>query len=678
MENNTFTCEKIKNVLIISKKCGKDMNKYDASDIEVLEGLEPVRLRPGMYIGGTDEKAWHHLPVEIMDNSIDEAVAGFAKKIIVNLIDSKTIEITDDGRGIPVDEHPKYPGKSALEVILTTLHSGGKFNNNVYKTSGGLHGVGSAVVNALSSEMIVTVSRDGFEWTQTFSRGKTTSPITKGAATKAHGTRVRFTIDDKIFGENAVFKPVKIYRMARAKSFLSRGVKIEWHCNPALLTEDMNIDADKVFYYPNGVADFVAEKTDSKPRILPKIFSGAIDFPDDSGRVEWALTVLTDENGAASDDGFFASYCNTIATIDGGTHETGFKSAITKGLKAYGEKINNKSAASIISEDVFDSVAAIVSVFYKTPQFLGQTKEKLSNPEIARYTENALRDPWEMFLASDPKTANALLEFVINLANARIKTKQVKDVARKTPTKRIRMPSKLADCSKHGVDGTELFIVEGESAGGTAKQARDRATQAIMPLRGKVLNVLSNSDERFSANKELNDLIDIIGAGTMKDWDESKLRYEKIIVMTDADVDGSHIASLLMAFFYQYMPQLIYGGHLYLSCPPLYKLTYGTESIYVDTDEELENLKSGKYKNKKVEISRFKGLGEMMPNQLKETTMSPKTRRLIRVDLPPKTEEGLEDTEKTKTLVYDLMGKKPEFRFKFITEHAQFVKDLFV
>ena len=654
------------------------MNKYDASDIEVLEGLEPVRLRPGMYIGGTDEKAWHHLPVEIMDNSIDEAVAGFAKKIIVNLIDSKTIEITDDGRGIPVDEHPKYPGKSALEVILTTLHSGGKFNNNVYKTSGGLHGVGSAVVNALSSEMIVTVSRDGFEWTQTFSRGKTTSPITKGAATRAHGTRVRFTIDDKIFGENAVFKPVKIYRMARAKSFLSRGVKIEWHCNPALLTEDMNIDADKVFYYPNGVADFVAEKTDSKPRILPKIFSGAIDFPDDSGRVEWALTVLTDENGAASDDGFFASYCNTIATIDGGTHETGFKSAITKGLKAYGEKINNKSAASIISEDVFDSVAAIVSVFYKTPQFLGQTKEKLSNPEIARYTENALRDPWEMFLASDPKTANALLEFVINLANARIKTKQVKDVARKTPTKRIRMPSKLADCSKHGVDGTELFIVEGDSAGGTAKQARDRATQAIMPLRGKVLNVLSNSDERFSANKELNDLIDIIGAGTMKDWDESKLRYEKIIVMTDADVDGSHIASLLMAFFYQYMPQLIYGGHLYLSCPPLYKLTYGTESMYVDTDEELENLKSGKYKNKKVEISRFKGLGEMMPNQLKETTMSPKTRRLIRVDLPPKTEEGLEDTEKTKTLVYDLMGKKPEFRFKFITEHAQFVKDLFV
>ncbi len=656
----------------------QNTHTYDASDIQVLEGLEPVRLRPGMYIGGTDEKAWHHLPVEILDNSIDEAVAGFAKKITVNLIDAKTIEITDDGRGIPVDEHPKFPGKSALEVILTTLHSGGKFNNNVYKTSGGLHGVGSSVVNALSSEMIVTISRDGYEWRQTFSRGKPTSSMTRGDATKNHGTKIRFTIDDEIFGANAVFKPVKIYRMARAKSFLSRGVRVNWICNPELLTEDMNIPAQTEFYYPNGVADFLDEKTRDKPRILPKIFSGTVDFPDDSGRVEWALTFLTDENGAASDDGFFASYCNTIATIDGGTHESGFKSAITRGIKSYGDKVNNKSAASIISDDVFDSVAAIVSVFYKTPQFLGQTKEKLSNPEIARFTENALRDPWEIFLASDPKTANAVLDFVVNLANARIKTKQVKEIARKTPTKRIRMPAKLADCSKHGVDGTELFIVEGESAGGTAKQARDRATQAIMPLRGKVLNVISNSDERFSANKELNELIDIIGAGTAKDWDESKLRYEKIIVMTDADVDGSHIASLLMAFFYQVMPQLIYGGHLYLSCPPLYKLTCGTESIYVDTDEELENLKNTKYKNKKIEISRFKGLGEMMPNQLKETTMSPKTRRLIRVDLPPRTDDGAEDTEKTRTIVSELMGKKPEFRFKFITEHAQFVKDLFV
>lgn len=656
----------------------KNTHTYDASDIQVLEGLEPVRLRPGMYIGGTDEKAWHHLPVEIMDNAIDEAVAGFAKKITVNLIDSKTIEITDDGRGIPVDEHPKYPGKSALEVILTTLHSGGKFNNNVYKTSGGLHGVGSAVVNALSSEMIVDISRDGYEWRQTFSRGLPTSPMTRGKETKNHGTKIRFTLDDDIFGASAVFKPIKIYRMARAKAFLSRGVKIDWQCNPELLTEDMEIPVQKTFYYPNGVADFLEEKTNAKPRILPRIFSGSVDFPDDSGRVEWALTFLTDENGAASDDGFFASYCNTIATIDGGTHETGFKSAITKGIKAYGEKVNNKAASTIIGDDVFDSVAAIVSVFYKTPQFLGQTKEKLSNPEIARYTENALRDPWDIFLASDPKTANAVLDFVINLANARIKTKQVKEIARKTPTKRARMPAKLADCSKHGIAGTELFLVEGESAGGTAKQARDRATQAIMPLRGKVLNVISNSDERFGANKELNELIDIIGAGTAKDWDDSKLRYEKIIVMTDADVDGSHIASLLMAFFYHHMPQLIYGGHLYLSCPPLYKLTCGTESRYVDTDEELEELQNGKYKNKKVEISRFKGLGEMMPNQLKETTMSPKTRRLIRVELPPRTDEGAEDTEKTRTIVSELMGKKPEFRFRFITEHAQFVKDLFV
>ncbi|MDR0741684.1 MAG: type IIA DNA topoisomerase subunit B, partial [Rickettsiales bacterium] len=615
----------------------ENKKSYDASDIQVLEGLEPVRLRPGMYIGGTDEKAWHHLPVEILDNAIDEAVAGFAKKIKVELTNAKTIEITDDGRGIPVDEHPKYPGKSALEVILTTLHSGGKFNNNVYKTSGGLHGVGSSVVNALSSELVVNISRDGHVWTQTFSRGFATSPMTRGDATKNHGSRIRFTLDDQIFGEHAVFKPVKIYRMARAKAFLSKGVKVEWRCNPELLTEDMNIPVATEFHYPNGVADFLEERTNSKPRILPKIFSGSVDFPDDSGHVEWALTFLTDENGAASDDGFFASYCNTIATVDGGTHESGFKSAITRGLKSHGDKINNKAAAAIISEDVFDSVAAIVSVFYKSPQFLGQTKEKLSNPEIARYTDSALRDPWEIFLASDPKTANVLLDFVANLANARIKTKQVKDIARKTPTKRARMPAKLADCSKHGVAGTELFLVEGESAGGTAKQARDRATQAIYPLRGKVLNVMSNSNERFDSNKELNELIDIIGAGTVKGWDESKLRYEKVIMMTDADVDGSHIAALLMTFFYQLMPQLIHGGHLYLSCPPLYKVTHGTESIYVDTDEELEELKAAKYKNKKIEISRFKGLGEMMPNQLKETTMSPKTRRLIRVELPPRT-----------------------------------------
>ncbi len=657
-----------------------DNKSYNASDIQVLEGLEPVRLRPGMYIGGTDEKAWHHLPIEILDNSVDEAVAGFAKKITVNLIDSKTIEITDDGRGIPVDEHPKYPGKSAMEIIFTTLHSGGKFNNNVYKTSGGLHGVGSAVVNALSSQTIVSVSRDGYNWTMEFSRGKPVGQIvkTESASAKQQGTRVRFTLDDQIFGPAAAFKPIKIYRLARAKAFLSRGVKIEFICNPELITEDMNLPSNANFYYPNGVADFLEEKTNNKPHILPRIFSGNVDFPDDAGRIEWAITFLTDENGAASDDGFFASYCNTIATIDGGTHESGFKSAITRGLKTYAEKVGNKAGANIIGEDVFDSAAAIVSVFYKTPQFLGQTKEKLSNPEVARYTESALRDPWDMFLAGDPKTANTLLDFVINLANARIKTKQVKDIARKTPTKRARMPAKLSDCSKHGVAGTELFLVEGESAGGTARQARDRATQAIMPLRGKVLNVMSNNDEKFGANKELNELIDIIGAGTVKDWMDDKLRYEKIIIMTDADVDGSHIASLLMTFFYQYMPQLIYGGHLYLSCPPLYKVTHGTESMYVDSDEDLEELKAGKFKGKKIEISRFKGLGEMMPNQLKETTMSPKTRRLIRVELPPKTEEGFEDTAATKNLVTELMGKKPEFRFKFITEHARFVKDVFV
>jgi topoisomerase-4 subunit B len=576
-----------------------------------------------------------------------------------------------------VAEHPKYPGKSALEVIFTTLHSGGKFNNEVYKTSGGLHGVGAAVVNALSAETIVRVARDGYFWTQRFSRGSAVGGIAKGSATKERGTSVRFTLDEQIFGQQAAFKPIKIYRLARAKAYLSRGVRVEWRCAPELLTEDMQLPAAATFYYPNGVADRMAETTADKPQILPRIFAGSTDWSEDTGfRVEWALTFLTDENGAASDDGFLASYCNTIATIDGGTHESGFRAAITKGLKSYAEKVGNKPGAQIIADDVFDSAAALLSVFYKTPQFLGQTKEKLSNPEIARYTEKAVADAWEIFLASDPKTASSLLDFVVNLANARIRTKQVKEIARKTPTKRARMPAKLADCTKHGVAGTELFIVEGESAGGTAKQARDRATQAIMPLRGKVLNVMSNSDEKFTANKELGELTDIIGAGNAKDWDESKLRYEKIIIMTDADVDGSHIASLLMTFFYRDMPQLIHGGHLYLSCPPLYKLTHGNESVYVDTDEQLEELKATKYKGKKLEISRFKGLGEMMPNQLKETAMNPKTRRLIRVELPPRTEDGAEDSEKTRTLVTELMGKKPEFRFKFITEHARFVKDL--
>ncbi|MDR1071555.1 MAG: type IIA DNA topoisomerase subunit B [Rickettsiales bacterium] len=654
------------------------MADYSASDIQVLEGLEPVRLRPGMYIGGTDEKAWHHLPIEILDNAIDEAVAGFAKKISVRLLDAKTIEISDDGRGVPVDEHPKYPGKSALEIIFSMLHSGGKFDNSVYKTSGGLHGVGAAVVNALSSETMVTAARDGYLWTQKFSRGKTISPIERGEKTAAHGTTVRFTLDDQIFGAAAAFKPVKIYRMARAKAFLSAGLKIDFVCDPDLITDDLGIPANETFHYPNGVADFLNEKTKENPRLLPRIFSGSVDFPDDQGRVEWALTFLTDENGAASDDGFFASYCNTIATIDGGTHEQGFKGAITRGLKNHGEKIGNKSAAIITGDDVFDSAAAIVSVFYKTPQFLGQTKEKLSNPEIARFADKALSAPWEMFLAGDPRTANALLDFVANLANARIKTKQARDVARKTPSKRARMPIKLADCAKRGADDTELFIVEGESAGGTAKQARDRAIQAIYPLRGKILNVMSNSGEKAGANKEISDLIDIIGAGTADNWSDEKLRYDKIIIMTDADVDGSHIASLLMTFFYQTMPQLIHGGHLYLSCPPLYKLSVGTESVYVDTDEDLEKLLAGKYKGKKTEISRFKGLGEMMPNQLKETTMSPKTRRLIRVELPPRTEEGAEDSARTNKLVSELMGKKPEFRFRFITENAKFVKELFV
>lgn len=655
-------------------------NSYSASDIQVLEGLEPVRLRPGMYIGGTDEKAWHHLPIEILDNSVDEAVAGFADHIIVNLIDAKTVEITDNGRGIPVDPHPKYPDKSALEVILTTLHSGGKFNNNVYKTSGGLHGVGSSVVNALSELLDVEVAKDGFVWIQHFSRGKSLGSIQKGEPTKKHGTKIKFTIDSQIFGDNAVFKPVKLYRMARAKSFLSKGVKIEWICNPDLITEDMNIPVSATFFFPDGLAGFLTGVLAKKTTVVPKIFSGVVDFPSDvGGRVEWAMSWLCDENGGAVDDGFINSYCNTIATIDGGTHETGLRSVLVRGLKNYAERVGNKKYAQIIAEDVLDSTAVLLSVFYPTPQFLGQTKEKLSNPELIRLVDNAMKDAFDLYLTSDPKAANAILDFVLMLSDARIKTKKVKEISRKSPTKRIRLPGKLADCSAKNRDNTELFLVEGDSAGGTAKQARNRELQAILPLRGKTLNTIASSFEKFEKNKELNDLLEALGCGFGKNYDAEKLRYDKVIIMTDADVDGSHIACLLMSFFYQFVPDLIRDGHLFLSCPPLYKVVAGNDNYYVATDAELDDLMNGKLKNKKTETSRFKGLGEMMASQLKETTMDPKNRRLIQVCLPEEnTEEGKEDSLKTKTLVFELMGSKPKFRSMFITEHAKFVKDIFI
>lgn len=651
-------------------------NSYSAKDIQVLEGLEPVRLRPGMYIGGIDSTALHHLVSEIVDNSMDEVGAGFADEIWVELYKDNTISITDNGRGIPVDNHPKYPDKSALEVILTTLHSGGKFSNKVYQTSGGLHGVGSSVVNALSEFMEVEVSRDGKIYKQSYARGIPTSKLEEIGNTKRTGTKIKFKPDAEIFGENNIFKPVKLYRMIRSKAFLFKGVKINWKCEEELLTSDMNIPKETVLTFPEGIKDFLKETIKSRPQIIDEIFYTESNLSNDMGKVECAISWIDTPHEEGNEGGFFNSYCNTIPTPEGGTHETGFKSAISRSLKSFAEMTGNKKIGNIITEDIFDDAVVILSLFFKNPQFQGQTKEKFSSSEATRLVDNAIKDYFDYYLTSNPGRANKLLEYIIEKSEARLKLKKIKETMRKTPTKKLRLPGKLADCSSKDRKGTEIFIVEGDSAGGSAKEARNRLTQAILPLRGKILNVASSSNEKLNANKEIQDITEAIGCGTGKDYNEEKLRYEKIIIMTDADVDGAHIASLLMTFFFEQMPTLIEKGHLYIALPPLFKITDGKNHYYAMSDEEKDEIIRSKFKGKKVEINRFKGLGEMMPSQLKETTMDPRSRTLLKIEIPPKTEEGMEDLQSTKTLVSNLMGKNPEYRFKFIQEGAKFTTDL--
>ncbi|MBN2675734.1 MAG: DNA topoisomerase IV subunit B [Alphaproteobacteria bacterium] len=647
------------------------MNDYSAKDIEVLEGLEPVRHRPGMYIGGTDENAYHHLASEIIDNSIDEAVAGYATEIHITLDENNRLTITDNGRGIPIDSHPKFPDKSALEVIFSTLHAGGKFSNKAYNTSGGLHGVGSSVVNALSSDLIVDVIKDGFLHRQTFSRGQTTSKIAQIEPKKGSGTSVSFIPDTQIFGEELRFKPIRLYRLARAKSFLSKGVKIYWQCASSLITEEEKVPEKDLFHYPNGVSDYLTEILAKKSPLLPKIFAGEAPLQKDTGeRIEWAISWLD------NDDGFLNSYCNTIPTREGGTHESGLKSLLLKGLKNFGNMIGNKKTGMLTSEDILRDACILISVFYKTPLFIGQTKDKLSSTEVTRLVENAMRDYFDHYLTGNVKAGTLLLERCIENAEIRLKARKVKETGRKSATKRLRLPGKLTDCSQKDRAGTEIFIVEGDSAGGTAKQARERKTQAILPLRGKVMNVANASSEKFENNKELSDLTEALGTGVGKHFDLEKLRYEKVVIMTDADVDGAHIASLLMTFFYRKMPQLIEHGHLYLALPPLYKLAHKTQTEYAFDDTAKDELMRTTFKGKKPDVSRFKGLGEMRASQLKETTMDPKTRQLLRVIIPKRTEEDLEDAEKTREMVENLMGKKADARYRFITENAKFVKEV--
>ncbi len=634
---------------------------YDASSIEVLEGLEPVRKRPGMYIGGTDERALHHLVAEVLDNSMDEAVAGHANRIEVELHADGACTVRDNGRGIPTDPHPKFPGKSALEVILCTLHAGGKFSGKAYQTSGGLHGVGISVVNALSDRLRVEVARDRKLVAQDFSRGKPLGPVSDaGPAPNRRGTSVTFHPDPEIFGRLAL-KPARLHQMARSKAYLFSGVEIRWKS----AIDDGETPREASFRFPGGLSDYLAETLGAASTYAETAFAGAVDFRDAPGKVEWAI------NWTPSRDGFLQSYCNTVPTPEGGTHEAGFWSAILKGIRAHGERSNVRKAASITREDLTAGGCALVSCFIADPEFVGQTKDRLATAAASKLVENAVRDRFDTWLASDTRAAGAILDFLVLRAEERLKRRQEKETARKSATRKLRLPGKLVDCTQKSRDGTELFLVEGDSAGGSAKMARIREIQALLPLRGKILNVLGAASSKLGQNQEIADLCQALGTGMGTKFNIDELRYDKVIIMTDADVDGAHIASLLMTFFYAQMRPLIDAGHLYLACPPLYRLTQGAQRAYcLDEAEKDALMKRGLGGKGRIDVSRFKGLGEMDAKDLKETTMNPATRKLIRVRIVD------DEPGETGDLVERLMGKKPEMRFDYISQNARFVEEL--
>ncbi|AUQ73921.1 DNA topoisomerase IV subunit B [Phaeobacter piscinae] len=641
-----------------------DSETYDASSIEVLEGLEPVRQRPGMYIGGTDERALHHMVAEILDNSMDEAVAGHANRIEVTLHADYAVTISDNGRGIPIDPHPKFPDKSALEVILCTLHAGGKFSGKAYQTSGGLHGVGSSVVNALSDSMVVQVAKNKELFEQRFSRGLPQGPVEKiGAAPNKRGTFVTFHADEQIFGSHR-FKPKRLFTLVRSKAYLFSGVEIRWKSE----IDDGETPTEATFHFPGGLKDYLTEVLGKSSVYADAPFAGKVEFREKfnaPGYVEWAI------NWTPSRDGFTQSYCNTVPTPEGGTHVAGFWSAILKGIKAYGELVGNKKAGQITRDDLMTGGCALVSCFIADPAFVGQTKDRLSTEAAAKMVENSVRDHFDNWLAADTKSAGAILDFLILRAEERLRRKQEKETQRKSATKKLRLPGKLTDCTSKDRSGTELFIVEGDSAGGSGKGARNRVNQALLPLKGKILNVLGAASNKIGTNAEIRDLCEALGVGTGTKFNLDDLRYDKIIIMTDADVDGAHIASLLMTFFFTQMRPLIDGGHLYLACPPLFRLTQGAKRVYcLDEAERDLWLEKGLGGKGKIDVSRFKGLGEMDAKDLKETTMDPNTRKLIRVTIDE------DEPGETGDLVERLMGKKPELRYQYIQENAKFVEEL--
>jgi len=637
---------------------------YSASSIEVLEGLEPVRKRPGMYIGGTDERALHHMVAEILDNSMDEAVAGHANRIEVELNEDYSLTVRDNGRGIPIDPHPKFPDKSALEVILCTLHAGGKFSGKAYETSGGLHGVGASVVNALSDSMVVQVARNKELFEQRFSRGIPLGPVAKiGAAPNRRGTTVTFHADPEIFG-NHRFKPARLFKSIRSKAYLFSGVEIRWKS----AINDGETPTEATFHFPGGLSDYLNETLQKASTYADRPFAGTVEFQERfnvPGKVEWAI------NWTPSRDGFIQSYCNTVPTPEGGTHEAGFWAAVLKGIRTYGERVNNRKAKDITREDLLTGGCALVSCFIREPEFVGQTKDRLATVEASRLVENSVRDHFDNWLASDTKSAGAILDFLVLRAEERMRRRQEKETQRKSATKKLRLPGKLTDCTAKSREGTELFIVEGDSAGGSAKGARNRENQALLPLKGKILNVLGAASNKLGSNTEISDLCEALGVSMGTKFNVDDLRYDKIIIMTDADVDGAHIASLLMTFFFTQMRPLIDQGHLYLACPPLYRLTQGAKRLYVSNDAEKEiYMEKGLGGKGKIDVQRFKGLGEMDAKDLKETTMDPKTRKLIRVTIDE------DEPGETSDLVERLMGKKPELRFQYIQENARFVEEL--